>query len=94
MASSKTTLKSPRANRYLQQMCKHFGHKIPVTFTRLEGRIEFPFGTCLMTAEDDALSVIVEGKNADIAKLEKVIGDHLARFAFRENPALIWHQKA
>ena len=94
MTSSTTTLKSTRASRYLQQMCKHFGHKIPVTFTKLEGRIEFPFGTCLMTAEDETLSLTVEGKNADITKLEKVIGDHLARFAFREHPTLIWIQNA
>lgn|GEM_PF-4305252 len=35
------------ANRYLQQLCKHWSHKMDVTFTPDEGRIDFPNGAIL-----------------------------------------------
>ncbi|MEP3331558.1 DUF2218 domain-containing protein [Sedimentitalea sp.] len=90
MPTSTATIETTRATIYLQQLCKHFGHKLPVEFTHEAGRIEFPFGQCLLEAGDDALTLRVEG--GEIARLEKVMGDHLARFAFRENPDITWRQ--
>jgi hypothetical protein len=31
---------TPRAERYLQQLCKHFGHKVAVTFDPRSGKVE------------------------------------------------------
>lgn len=53
-----------------------------------------PFGICTLQADDGLLTMTVESETADIPRLEKVIGDHLARFAFRENPSLVWKQGA
>lgn len=92
MPTSTATIETSRASIYLQQLCKHFGHKIPVEFTPETGRIDFPFGQCHLSAADDVLTLRVEGEEP--ARLEKVMGDHLARFAFRENPAVAWHQDA
>jgi len=36
----------------------------------------------------------VLGDSRDIARLESFVGDHLARFAFRENPTLTWQRAA
>lgn len=94
MTHSTATFSSPRASVYLQQMCKHFGHKVPVDFTAEQGRIELPFGTCKMAAQGDTLTMIVEGEAEQIGKLEKVIGDHMARFAFREEPSITWRINA
>lgn len=94
MTQSTATFSSPRASVYLQQMCKHFGHKVPVDFTAEHGRIELPFGTCKMTAQGDTLTMIVEGEAEQIGKLEKVIGDHMVRFAFREEPSITWRINA
>lgn len=94
MASSSATVPTPRAGIYMKQLCKHFGHKVPVELTETEGRIELPFGICRMVADDAALAMTVEGDSAEIGRLEKVIGDHLCRFAFRENPAITWHRTA
>ncbi|MBY8978024.1 DUF2218 domain-containing protein [Rhodobacteraceae bacterium NNCM2] len=94
MNTSTATISSTRASGYLQQLCKHFGHKIPVEYTESDGRIELPFGTCRLKASDNVLTMTVEGAPDDIARLEKVIGDHLARFAFRENPSIEWHENA
>lgn len=50
MPNSTTTVSSDRASRYLQQLCKHFAHKVPVEFTTETGQITFPFGTCTLHA--------------------------------------------
>ena len=94
MTQSKLHFSTTQASRYLQQLAKHFGHKVPVTFTAHEGEVTLPFGTCAMTATDAALRVTVLGETRDIARLEQFVGDHLARFAFRENPTLTWQRAA
>lgn len=71
------------ASRYLQQMCKHFAHKLPVEFDAGKGRIEFGFGTAILAADDIALTV--EIGTDDPGRARMVIDKHLARFAFREN---------
>ena len=92
--TSTSHVTSERASIYLQQLCKHFGHKVSVDFDADIGRIDLPFGTCDLQAGSDVLTLNVTGAEADIARLEKVIGDHLARFAFRENPAIAWTDTA
>ncbi|MDR5653172.1 DUF2218 domain-containing protein [Ruixingdingia sedimenti] len=75
-----------KASGYLQQLCKHFGHKIPVTFDAEAGEIVFPFGTCRLRAEDGALHLTAIAPDAErLAQLQDVIARHLLRFAFRED---------
>jgi hypothetical protein len=83
-------LPTPHASRYLQQMCKHFGHKVPVDFNRGQGRIELPFGICRLEAGPAALTMRIEAEALNIARLEQVIGSHITRFAFREDPTIAW----
>lgn len=94
MPISTTTIPTNRASVYLQQLCKHFGHKVPAEFDANAGRIELPFGECRLAADDAALTMIVEGTQEDLPRLERVIGDHLTRFAFREAPTFTWEQGA
>lgn len=94
MTQSKLHFRTPHASRYLQQLAKHFGHKVPVTFTPDAGEVNLPFGTCEMAATEAALSITVLGETRDIARLEHFVGDHLARFAFREKPTLTWQRAA
>jgi len=94
MTQSKLHFSTTNASRYLQQLAKHFGHKVPVTFTPNEGEVTLPFGSCEMTATDAALSITVLGETRDIVHLEDFVGDHLARFAFREKPTLTWQRAA
>lgn len=94
MTSSTMHLTTAHGSKYLQQLGKHFGHKVPVTFTPSEGEVTLPFGTCEMAATDTSLSITVLGQPRDIARLETFVGDHLARFAFRENPTLSWQRAA
>ena len=78
--------------RYIGRLCKHFAHKIPVSFDEQQGRIEFAFGVALLQAENDDLRLPWRG--ADPAKLEKlkqVVASHFERFAWQEALSLDWH---
>ena len=76
------------ASRYLQQLAKHWSHKMTVVFTAEEATIDFPNGTRLvMRADTDTLDValtVPEGE--DVAQMRAVVAEHLDRFAFREAP--------
>ena len=90
-ATSQADIPTAHASRYLQQLCKHFGHKIPVEFTPTEGRITFPMGDCLLTADDAHLHLECRVPEADqLDRLQEVVASHLVRFAFREELAIEW----
>lgn len=80
-----------KASRYLQQLCKHFAHKLPVTFDEHAGSISFSIGECALAADADTLTITatapVEG---DMDQLKDVIVRHLVRFAFREDLQVEW----
>ena len=80
-----------RAPIYLQQLCKHFGHKVPVTFDTNQGEIALPMGLCALSAGDASLHIETEAETQrDANRLNHVVGSHLERFAFRENPKIDW----
>lgn len=92
MHSSTAQIATPFARRYLQQLCTHFGRKVPVEVTPDAGRITLPFGTCELTASADRLCLVTRAKTRNLPKLETVMTDHLDRFAFRENPVITWYR--
>ncbi len=93
MVHSETRMATPQARRFLGQLCKHFAHKIPVEFTPDSGLIAFPAGTCRLAAEPDGLRLRAEAEDLDhLAQVERVVGGHLVRFAFREQPELVWNR--
>jgi uncharacterized protein len=81
-----------KASGYLQQLCKHFGHKVPVEFDLAAGSITFPFGSCTLAASPpDRLTLRVVASTAeDIERMKEVVGGHLERFAFREALRVEW----
>tara|TARA_R110001599_G_scaffold183562_1_gene376837 strand:+ start:1444 stop:1728 length:285 start_codon:yes stop_codon:yes gene_type:complete len=90
MNQSISYIQTAKADSYLRQLCKHFGHKVPVEFVAQKGFISLPFGTCDLLAQAGALTLTVSGD--DIEKLEQVIGSHLERFAFRESLDVTWER--
>ncbi len=94
MVESNTNLKTTNASKYLQQLCKHFAHKLPVEYSSSEGTISFPCGTCHLKAQDGALELSLNSEPMEIQRLQQVVSDHLDRFAFRENPTLNWRTNA
>ena len=79
------------ASKYLQQLCKHFQHKLPATFDAVAGMITFPSGEVRLAAEAQILDIVVTcGSLDDLARLKEVVASHLARFAFREELNVVW----
>lgn len=90
-----TFFSTQNAERYLGTLCKHFGHKVPVTHQSGSGRIELPFGQCMLRADEFGLRVTIEASDKPhLDKTANVISSHLDRFAFRENPQLEWQTAA
>ncbi|MEP1765971.1 MAG: DUF2218 domain-containing protein [Sulfitobacter sp.] len=80
------------ASKYMQQLCKHFGHKIDVSFDTEKGWAAFEMGTAHMTATQTGLSLTCDVKDdAAIPAVQNVIDRHLEKFAFREdNKTMDW----
>ncbi len=84
-------IESERASIYLQQLCKHFAHKIPVEFTPEQGQITFSSGICRLEAKDGVLTLKAEAEDAaKLAQVQDVTERHLIRFAFREPHVVEW----
>ncbi|WP_428672712.1 DUF2218 domain-containing protein [Reyranella sp.] len=85
------------ASRYLQQLCKHWGHNLAVEFTETNGTVTFPRNargadwpgdaTLLLNAHEDGLECRLTASSAgQLAALKEAVSRHLDRFAFREAP--------
>jgi hypothetical protein len=96
MHTSQAHVATASASRYLVQLCKHWAHKLDVDYTSETARIQFASGLCRMTADADALLVIVEAEDAEtVTRLQGVVEEHLRRFAFREDlGAFAWTSNA
>jgi len=76
------------ASRYLQQLAKHWSHKMEVSFTAEEGSIAFPNGAHLaMRADSETLDLVLTvPEDGDPLRMREVVASHIDRFAFREGP--------
>ena len=91
LLSSSAVVVSEKASGYLQQLCKHFGHKVAVNFTPERGTIVFDFGNCALAASGNMLSLTATaGTTVGLSRVQHVIASHLERFAFREKPEIAW----
>lgn len=89
--SSEARVKTSKASRYLGQLCKHFAHRVPVTFDPEQGRVEFQPGIGLLEACPEFLILRAHARDSDsLAQMEDILARHLERFAFREKPEIRW----
>ena len=88
MSISIARVPTASASRYLQQLAKHWSHKMEVSYSEQEGRIAFPNGSVLeMRADSETLDVVLTVPDGeDVARMREVVSSHLDRFAFREAP--------
>jgi uncharacterized protein len=79
--------------KYLQQLCKHWAHKLEVELGEQKGVVSFPEATAVMTSDDQALTVEIEANSPEVLeRMKGVVSSHLDRFAFREAPLPFeWH---
>lgn len=92
MAISTARVPTAKGGKYLQQLCKHWSHKLDVSFDETQGKVRFPQAMAIMTAESDALLVSVEAEDPNLVEqMKDIIVHHLDRFAFREAPlTFVW----
>lgn len=85
---------TPNGAKYLAQLCKHFGRKVPAEVAEdgTSGEVRFAIGQARMQADDQGLTAILHGADqAALDQLRHIIDDHLKRFAFREGfEAMAW----
>jgi len=99
MTNFQAAVAVPTANagRYLQQFCKHMGHKVAVEFTPDSGRVTFPRdgrgadwpgeAVLELRAHADHLEcVLTASAEGQLNGLKDMTARHLDRFAFREAP--------
>ncbi|MBD8874722.1 DUF2218 domain-containing protein [Roseibium polysiphoniae] len=90
-----STAHTASASKYLQQLCKHFAHKVPADWDANKGEVSFPFGFCQMFATDASLTIRCEAdEDQSMARMKGVIDSHIERFAWREELKLEWRPTA
>jgi hypothetical protein len=95
MSQSAARVPTAHASRYLQQLSKHWAHKLEVTFDATRSDINFGDVTCVLTADDAALDILIVGPEDQMERYEGVIQRHLERFAFREGELVFdWTRQA
>jgi uncharacterized protein len=83
------TASVPTANggKYMQQLCKHWSHKLEVDLSEERGVVKFPAAVATFKPAADALLVTIEGEEGEaVERMKGVVASHLDRFAFREAP--------
>lgn len=89
------TIATVEPARIILRLCKHWGHKFPVSYDDTQGRIELPMGVCLLTAGQGQLVARLEGvPGADMGRFEEVLADHAQRMARGETYVWEWQRQA
>lgn len=92
-----TTARYPtaHASKYLQQLCKHFAHKVEVSFDETHGRAALPSGPAELVADAEALSLRIVSEDArSMIQARFAIDSHLVTFAHREGfTGLSWQME-
>jgi hypothetical protein len=88
---SVATIATPNGSKYLEQLCKHWGHKLEVEFDPLAGKIAFQTSALHLAASPEALTLTIAGPDAGVLdRMEGVVVEHLGRFSFREPLTIDW----
>lgn len=91
MLEHQTHVTTAKAEQYLNQMCRHFSHKINVQWDGQSGVLDFEIGQCRLYASDNMLRVHCYAEDADkLHEVMDVIKRHLDRFAHKESCELVW----
>ena len=95
MARATADVATENASKYLQQLCKHWAHKMVTEFDPARGRVDFPSGAQLfLEAGSSSLTLQLDAEPDSLARMEEVVADHLKRFAFREELQFDWIKAA
>ncbi len=92
--NSSTLIKTKHASKYLQQLCKHFAHKVEVDYDAEKGLVQFPPGPCTILASGDDLRFSCTSEQEQgLQVMHSIIEQHLVKFAWREELTFLWDIK-
>jgi hypothetical protein len=92
---SRADVGTDRPSPYLLQLCKHFRHKLDVSFDERAGTIPFAFGRCELRAGDGVLALeAIAATPEELERVENVIASHLVRFGRRHELSVAWSPAA
>jgi uncharacterized protein len=87
MPIAKANVPTTNAAKYIQQLCKHWSHRLEVDLFDQKGVVRFPAAVVTLEAAPDTLEVAIDGEGSEeVERLKGVVASHLDRFAFREGP--------
>ncbi|MFC0204889.1 DUF2218 domain-containing protein [Novosphingobium soli] len=87
MSTIQTTVKTESGAKYVQQLCKHWSHKLETRFEGDTGTVTFPSAVTTMTASAEGIAIAITGEDrGEVERLTDVVARHIDRFAFREAP--------
>jgi len=90
----RATVDTSYGQEYLNKLCRHFAHKVPVILIKTQGRIEFPFGPCRIKVDARKMHLTIEINNDHQAEeAEKILEEHLLRMANLEQLEIKWHHE-
>lgn len=93
MVATITSIKTEHGSKYLQQLCKHFAHKVTADYDAEKGHVEFPMGPCSMTVEEGAIIILCQSdQDEGVKMMQSVIESHLVKFAWREEVVFDWKE--
>lgn len=92
MIRSSAKVSTANASRYLQQLSKHWAHKFDVTYSETQSTIPFADDRkAELTAGPDHLQIVLTVPDEESrSRMQKVLEDHLNRFAFKEALVYDW----
>ncbi|MBR9763407.1 MAG: DUF2218 domain-containing protein [Rhodobacteraceae bacterium] len=86
MLAARSTFETGNGSKYMQQLLKHFAHKIDVEYDESDGRAALPTGPATLRADAQGLHMQVTAPDAEgLERAKHIIESHLVRFAFRDN---------
>lgn len=90
--SSEAVVATDRPARYGKQLVAHLSRRVGGEWSEEEqtGRIDFPAGRATLSCEADSLQLRVVCAEADLDRLEDVVGRHLVRFGTRDELVVSW----
>lgn len=91
MSHSKTSLKTEEGSRYITRLCKHWSHKLELTYD--ENSVDIRFGegkSARLDATPTELRIKISADESELATLEDVVARHLKRFAHKETLTFSW----
>ena len=75
------------ASKYIQQLCKHWSHRLEVDLSEQKGVVRFPDAVVTLVVQPDDLTVTIDAQEKEtVERMKDVVASHLDRFAFREAP--------